>query len=71
MKTQFPGAVNRFEDYLGTHIVQTDFKHFTGDFQPWVRAPTARFLLAHMLTSSIAPLAPGQLREGSPQPLRL
>lgn len=48
MTDQFPGAYNRFEDYLGLHIVSTDFKHFTGDFQPWVRLSLPPSFPAHL-----------------------
>ncbi|KAK2730298.1 tyrosinase central domain protein, partial [Colletotrichum kahawae] len=35
--TTLPGATNRFEDFVGDHILQTVEQHFTGTFLPWHR----------------------------------
>ncbi|TVY66761.1 N-acetyl-6-hydroxytryptophan oxidase ivoB [Fusarium oxysporum f. sp. cubense] len=36
-KSDLPGVTNRFEDFLGTHILQTSTVHFVGIFYPWHR----------------------------------
>ncbi|EQB49493.1 hypothetical protein CGLO_11165 [Colletotrichum gloeosporioides Cg-14] len=36
-KDTLPGATNRFEDFVGDHILQTVSQHFTGTFLPWHR----------------------------------
>ncbi|KJA26867.1 hypothetical protein HYPSUDRAFT_132147 [Hypholoma sublateritium FD-334 SS-4] len=36
-KATVPGALSRFDDFAGNHILQTDTVHFVGHFQPWHR----------------------------------
>ncbi|KAJ4985111.1 tyrosinase central domain protein [Stagonosporopsis vannaccii] len=36
-KKILPGVTNRFEDFLGDHILQTNTNHFVGHFYPWHR----------------------------------
>ncbi|KAF5502368.1 Tyrosinase ustQ [Colletotrichum aenigma] len=36
-KDTLPGATNRFEDFVGDHILQTVTQHFTGTFLAWHR----------------------------------
>jgi tyrosinase len=42
-KSLVPGAVSRFDDWVGTHINQTDYIHYTNTFLAWHRY----FTLAH------------------------
>jgi len=36
-QSDFPGAVHRFDDFIGVHKVQTPNIHFVGHFLPWHR----------------------------------
>ena len=36
-KSLIPGAVSRFDDWVGTHINQTNYIHYTGTFLAWHR----------------------------------
>ncbi|KJA30004.1 hypothetical protein HYPSUDRAFT_1062598 [Hypholoma sublateritium FD-334 SS-4] len=38
-----PGAISRFDDFSGNHILQTDTIHFVGVFQPWHRYYVAQY----------------------------
>lgn len=31
----YPGAKSRYDDFVGTHIVNTDYIHFVVSFHPW------------------------------------
>ncbi|RSL38054.1 hypothetical protein CEP53_015221 [Fusarium sp. AF-6] len=42
-KSDMPGVTNRFEDFLGDHILQTGPNHFTGYFYPWHRLLIAMY----------------------------
>ncbi|KAF2491927.1 Di-copper centre-containing protein [Lophium mytilinum] len=39
----FSGVRSRFDDFLATHINNTDFIHFVGHFQPWHRWFVAQY----------------------------
>ncbi|KAJ2898555.1 hypothetical protein MKZ38_003846 [Zalerion maritima] len=39
----YTGVQNRFDDFQGLHIDQTDFIHFVGHFQPWRRMLVAKY----------------------------